>query len=82
VDRIADDPLDTALEYARTCLLPHSASSLRHAVRAARTATGPRFLENLARVERQYLSELMCTHDAVEGLRAFLDKRDPEWEDR
>jgi cyclohexa-1,5-dienecarbonyl-CoA hydratase len=26
-----------------------------------------------------YLDELMSTHDALEGVRAFLEKRAPEW---
>lgn len=37
------------------------------------------FLEQLEEVERVYLSELMQTHDAQEGIRAFLEKRKPVW---
>ena len=33
-------------------------------------------------IEAIYLDELMQTHDAHEGLSAFLEKRKPEWEDR
>ena len=33
-------------------------------------------------IERIYLDELMVTADAEEGLRAFLDKRKPEWKNR
>jgi 1,4-dihydroxy-2-naphthoyl-CoA synthase len=29
-----------------------------------------------------YLNELMQTEDAVEGLQAFLEKRDPAWRHR
>ncbi|HWS15462.1 MAG TPA: cyclohexa-1,5-dienecarbonyl-CoA hydratase, partial [Candidatus Methylomirabilis sp.] len=36
----------------------------------------------LAEVERLYLEELMGTHDAVEGLTAFIAKRPATWEDR
>jgi len=37
------------------------------------------FLEQLKEVERVYLSELMQTHDAQEGICAFLEKRTPAW---
>ncbi|MEW5911874.1 MAG: enoyl-CoA hydratase/isomerase family protein [Thermodesulfobacteriota bacterium] len=33
----------------------------------------------LGYIEQVYLDELMQTHDAEEGLRAFLDKRKPVW---
>jgi cyclohexa-1,5-dienecarbonyl-CoA hydratase len=78
-DAIADDPGAAALEYARTHLLPRSSASLRMAVRAARTGFARRFLEDLAEVEQLYLEDLMSTADAVEGLRAFVEKRPPVW---
>ena len=37
------------------------------------------FLRQLEDAERIYLSELMETHDAQEGIRAFLEKRKPVW---
>jgi cyclohexa-1,5-dienecarbonyl-CoA hydratase len=37
------------------------------------------FLKQLREVEQTYLSELMQTHDAQEGIRAFLEKRKPAW---
>ena len=37
------------------------------------------FLKQLEEAERVYLSELMQTHDAREGIRAFLEKRGPVW---
>lgn len=37
------------------------------------------FLKQLEEVERVYLSDLMQTHDAQEGIRAFLEKRKPVW---
>jgi len=32
-------------------------------------------------IEKIYLDRLMKTHDALEGLKAFLDKRKPTWRD-
>lgn len=37
------------------------------------------FLRQLEEAERVYLSQLMKTHDAQEGIRAFLEKRKPVW---
>jgi cyclohexa-1,5-dienecarbonyl-CoA hydratase len=36
----------------------------------------------LKEVESLYLNELMKTHDANEGINAFVEKRNPEWHDR
>ena len=74
------NPAEAARAYATEHLLPKSASSLRHAVRAARCDFAARIKQRLAQVERQYLEELMSSRDAVEGLEAFLAKRPPKWE--
>jgi len=79
VDEVAENPGEAALAYARSHLLPRSASSLRWAVRASRQGFARRFLSELAEVERIYLEDLMGTSDAIEGLQAFLAKRSPEW---
>ena len=34
----------------------------------------------LEKIEKIYLKECMSTHDAEEGLKAFLEKRKPEWQ--
>ncbi len=82
VDALADDPNAAALAYFEEHLASLSASSLRFAVRAARYDFVYRIRRKLAEVERLYLEELMATHDAQEGLSAFIAKRPPVWEDR
>jgi len=79
VDQIAEDPVEAALAYARKFLLPRSASSLRLAVRAVRAGFAERFSRELAEAERLYCDDLMSTADAVEGLEAFLAKREAVW---
>lgn len=63
-------------------ILPKSASSLRYAVRAARRAFNATLREQVGALEGLYLKELMLTHDANEGIAAFLEKRPPRWENR
>jgi len=82
VDALADDPSAAALAYFEEHLAKRSASSIRFAVRAARAGFVERVRRKLAQVERLYLEELMATHDAVEGLTAFIAKRPAVWEDR
>lgn len=66
---------DAAAALARR-IARHSAAALRLARRALRA--GPDF----AGVAALYRDELMATADAVEGLRAFVEKRDPVWSHR
>jgi len=82
VDVLAEDPDAAAIAYFEEHLANRSASSLRFAVRAARLDMVERIRTKLAEVERLYLEELMATHDAVEGLTAFIAKRPAVWEDR
>ncbi len=82
VDALAEDPSQAALAYFEEHLAKRSAASLRFAVRAARFDFVARVRRKLAEVERLYLEELMATHDAVEGLTAFIAKRPAVWEDR
>lgn len=82
VAEIAHDPYAAARRWAEEYLVPHSAAALHFATRAARLHWSARFLADLELVERLYLDELMQTEDAVEGLRAFLERRSPQWQDR
>ena len=76
------DPEHAALAYFEEHLKPKSASSLRHAVKAARLDYVARVKDKIRAVERLYLDELMATHDAVAGLEAFIAKRSPQWQHR
>ena len=73
------DEFDARAEEWLQRLYKQSASSLRFARRAFRLAQSANFNERLAAVERLYLDELMETHDANEGLNAFVAKRKPVW---
>lgn len=59
-----------------------SAAALRHAAAAARAGMRAQVRALLPEVERLYLHDLMRTHDATEGIDAFLQKRAPQWQDR
>jgi cyclohexa-1,5-dienecarbonyl-CoA hydratase len=72
--------LETAVaDWFATYFAPKSAAALRHAVAAARMTLQTRVGEVLPKLERLYLDELMRTHDAVEGIDAFLARRRPVW---
>ena len=79
VHAVAPDPQAAALDYFDTHLAGKSAAALRCALDAARAPMRRTVRERLAEVERLYLDRLMVTHDANEGLAAFLGKREPVW---
>lgn len=75
--------LETIVEnWVRDHFLERSPTALRHGVRAARLPLRQALQENLPQLERMYLDELMAEPDAAEGLRAFIEKREPRWEKR
>lgn len=71
----------TAIELASR-MARHSAAALRLTKRALRAGADAARAEALATAGRLYLGDLMSTHDALEGLHAFLEKRAPEWTHR
>lgn len=76
----AADPERAAIAYFDAFLKPKSASSLRYAIKAARSDYASRMRSKIKSVERLYLDELMKTHDAIEGLGAFVAKRAVQWQ--
>ncbi len=59
-----------------------SAAALELTKRAIDLGRGRSLDAALREVESLYLNELMKTHDATEGINAFIEKRKPEWSNR
>ncbi len=74
-----DDELDGAVEECIDHLSKLSPAALAVAKKAFYAWDAMHFDKGLARAERVYLDELMNTHDAHEGIRAFMEKRAPKW---
>jgi len=72
--------LDAAASWFDAQLAPHSAIALSHAAAAARLTVRAQAEPALDRAERDYLSGLLKTKDAAEGVNAWLEKRAPKWE--
>lgn len=62
-------------------LTSNSGAILRYTKKAIRASIGKTFGEALESSESIYLKEMMKSHDAHEGLAAFMEKRKPEWRD-
>jgi len=78
------DPLDAVLDWYRQKLRPLSAFAIRQATLAGREdsplmkALGT----PLSIAEKRYLWTLMPSHDANEGIAAFMERRKPVWKDQ
>ena len=73
--------INKQMERVLDLLRTNSAIALRQAKASVRLAHANHAtkLEALEQVNRLYLEQLMQTHDAQEGLQAFLEKRKPIW---
>ena len=74
--------LEAKLQEVLARLRELSAPALEMTRRAMDAARGRPFLEALERTEDIYLNELMKTEDAHEGVRAFMEKRKPDWRNK
>lgn len=61
-------------------IIPKSATSLQFAVKAARIKFNHILSNFIPQLENLYLNELMDTNDANEGIKSFMEKRKPEWQ--
>ena len=55
---------------------------MQYSKKAFYDGLGIDFETQLNQIEEFYLKELMTTHDANEGLQAFMEKRSPNWQNR
>ncbi len=76
---VAQDKVEAAVTEALERLGKLSPAVLPIAKKAIYTWDSIHFDKGLARAEKIYLEELMKTDDAQEGIRAFLEKRNPAW---
>jgi enoyl-CoA hydratase/carnithine racemase len=79
---VSVDQLQAAASEMIGKLTSLSGVVLRMTRLAARLGGQGAFDQALSQVESLYLNELMKTHDANEGLTAFLEKRPPVWKDQ
>jgi len=81
-DRCSSDPEVALQEWFAAGLARLSAVAVRAAWRAARLPLADALKSSIAYLEKLYLEDLMSHRDPVEGIRAFLDRRPPVWENR
>jgi len=79
---VADGELGKAVENLLATLGALSPAALPLTRRAVLRGAGLDFERALDDAERFYLDVLMKTHDAAEGIQAFLEKRPPVWTGR
>ncbi len=79
---ILSDELKTVMHELTDQLASLSPATLAIAKKAIYAWDSMHFDKGLARAEKIYLEELMKTEDAEEGIRAFLEKRNPAWKGR
>ena len=78
----ADHELDGGVQTLLDELLGKSGAVLRLTVQGLRELSLRGFDEALKRSEEIYCTELLKTHDVEEGVKAFLEKRSPNWTHR
>jgi cyclohexa-1,5-dienecarbonyl-CoA hydratase len=71
--------LHTSVKVAMGQLLTLSPAALAITKKASYAWDSMHFDKGLARAEKIYFEDLMKTQDASEGIRAFMEKREPKW---
>jgi cyclohexa-1,5-dienecarbonyl-CoA hydratase len=76
---VAECDLDKVVEECVERLSKLSPAALAVAKKASYAWDSMHFDKGLARAERIYFDDLMKTEDVREGVRAFMEKREPKW---
>src|ERR1700691_906618 len=76
---VPTEKLVTAVDECLEHLRKLSPAALALTKKALYAWDSTHFDKGLARAEKIYLEELMTTADAQEGIRAFMEKREPQW---
>ena len=76
---VPESELAAAMDEGIGQLRKLSPAALALAKKASYAWDSMHFDKGLARAERIYFDELMKTSDAQEGVRAFMEKREPKW---
>jgi len=76
---MTEDQLEAVVEQCVADLAKLSAAALAVAKKAFCAWDSMHFDTGLARAEKIYLEELMKVEDAREGIRAFMEGRQPKW---
>jgi cyclohexa-1,5-dienecarbonyl-CoA hydratase len=79
---LAKNQLATVVDATIKKLSALSPSSLALTKKAIYAWDSMHFEKGLARAEKIYIDELMRTEDANEGVRAFMERRTPQWKGR
>ena len=80
-DRCTNDVAAALLQWFDQSLAGKSAVAVRIAWKASRTLLARSLAVDLPVLEKLYLEDLMAHRDPVEGLTAFLERRQPVWSD-
>jgi cyclohexa-1,5-dienecarbonyl-CoA hydratase len=78
-EAVPDDELSELVDETADRLGKLSSAALAKTKKALYTWDAMHFEKGLARAEKIYLEELMQLEDAREGIRAFIEKRQPVW---